>query len=82
MTVETDDHQKIKNLYNADSPLDKRQVLTYADFVSNKEADVEDMFEPDFYLSLLNNGFGTVPLTITDIAVGHPCIIRASQRTF
>ena len=74
-------HQKIKNLYNADSPLDKRQVLTFTNFVNNKEADIEDMFEPDFYLSLLNGEFET-SLTITDIGVGHPCISQRLKEYF
>ena len=73
--------QKIKNFYNADSPLDKRQVLTYTDFIKNKEADVEDMFEPDFYLNLLNKEFGT-SLTITDIPVAPPCIIERLKEHF
>ena len=75
------DQQKIKNFYNADSPLDKSQVLTYADFVNNKEADIEDMFEADFYLSLVNEEFG-LSLTIADIGGGPPCILKRLEEYF
>ncbi len=77
----TRDKQKIKNFYNGESPLDKSQVLTFANFANNKEADIEDMFEPDFYLSLLNDEFGT-SLRITDIKVGHPCISQRLKEHF
>ena len=73
--------QKIENFYNADSPLDKSQVLTYADFVNNKEADIEDMFEADFYLSLVNEEFG-ISLTIADIGAEHPCILKRLKEYF
>jgi hypothetical protein len=38
--------------------LQKKQVLTYADFVTQDEADVEDLFERTFYVDLVNNEFG------------------------
>lgn len=50
------DQQKIENLYKK-RLLKKNHVLTYADFVGSGEADVEDMFEKDFYLSLVNNEY-------------------------
>ena len=74
-------HQKIKNFYNADSPLDERQVLTFTNFANNKEADIEDMFELDFYLILLNGEFGT-SLTTTNVAMGHHCILECLKEYF
>lgn len=50
------DQQVIENIYKR-KLLEKKKVLTYADFISTPEADVEDMFEPDFYLSLVNEEF-------------------------
>lgn len=51
------DRQSIENLYK-EKLLKKKQVLTYADFVTGDEADIEDMFNADFYLQLVNKEFG------------------------
>ena len=53
------DQQQIDNLYRK-KLLEKNHVYTYADFTQTKEADVEDMFDPQFYVDLLNAEFGTV----------------------
>ena len=37
--------------------LKKKNVLTFADFTGTNEADIEDMFDVDFYLNLVNNEF-------------------------
>ncbi|NJO82064.1 MAG: AAA family ATPase [Blastochloris sp.] len=58
------DQQNIENLYKR-KLLEKKQVLTYADFVAGNEADIEDMFNPGFYLRLVNGEFNSA------IAVGH-----------
>jgi predicted ATP-dependent endonuclease of OLD family len=47
------DSQKIENLYTK-RLLNKNNVLTFADFTGTKEADIEDMFDEDFYLNLVN----------------------------
>lgn len=47
------DKQVIENLYKK-RLLDKSRVLTYAHFTGKTEADVEDMFDPSFYLELVN----------------------------
>ena len=52
------DQQNIENLYKK-KLLRKNHVLTYADFVSKGEADIEDMFDPKFYLKLVNGAFGS-----------------------
>ena len=74
------DQQKIKNLYEQ-KLLKKNHVLTYADFVGNNEADVEDMFAPEFYLKLVNGEFGT-SLTMNDLSVGSPRIVRRLEDYF
>ena len=56
------DRQSIENLYKK-KLLKQQQVLTYADFVERDEADVEDMFDPEFYLKLVNSEFG-ISLTV------------------
>ena len=74
------DQQKIENLYKK-KLLKKKQVLTYADFVGNNEADIEDMFTPDFYLQLVNGEFGT-SLSINNLSTDHPRILRRLENYF
>ncbi len=52
------DRQSIENLYKK-KLLDKKNVLTFADFTSGDEADLEDMFDPDFYLRLVNGEYSS-----------------------
>ena len=52
------DEQRIENLYK-EKLLAKNKIVTYASFVPPREADVEDMFEPKFYLKLVNGVYGT-----------------------
>jgi hypothetical protein len=52
-------------------------VLTFADFVGVREADVEDMFSPDFYLSLVNAAYAAdlqAPLALGSLPP-HPRIV-------
>ena len=51
------DQQSIENLYKR-RLLHKTHVFTYADFVAEGEADIEDMFNPSFYLQLVEGEFG------------------------
>ena len=52
------DEQRIENLYK-EKLMERNRILTYANFVSSREADVEDMFDPDFYLKLVNGVYGS-----------------------
>ena len=74
------DQQKIENLYKQ-KLLKKKQVLTYADFADNKEADVEDMFTPEFYLKLVNGEFET-SLSMSDLSSGSPRILQRLENYF
>ena len=47
------DKQKVENLYKQ-KLLKKKQVRTFAEFTGTTEADIEDMFDIGFYLSLVN----------------------------
>ena len=49
--------QSIESLYKS-KLLKKQQVMTFADFTGGSEADIEDMFAPEFYLKLVNGEFG------------------------
>ena len=74
------DRQMIENLYKK-KLLKKNHVFTYADFVGNNEADVEDMFDPKFYLKLVNGEFGT-NLTVNALPPGVPRIVRRLEDYF
>lgn len=67
------DKQSIENLYKR-KLLEKKQVLTYADFLSGNEADIEDMFNVGFYLKLVNGEFGS-SVAVGDLPDGSPRIL-------
>lgn len=72
------DKQSIENLYKK-KLLEKKQVLTYADFISADEADVEDMFNPGFYLKLVNGEFGS-SVAVGSLPEGSPrVLVRLGQ---
>ena len=54
------------NLYKR-KLLNKSHVHTYADYAGQTEADIEDMFSPDFYLKLVNGAFGA-SITLNDLS--------------
>ena len=74
------DQQKVENLYKK-KLLKQNKVLTYADFVVDDEADIEDMFTADFYLELVNGEFGT-SLTVADLPEGPSRIVRRLENFF
>ena len=74
------DRQNIENLYKK-KLLKKKGILTYADFVKGDEADVEDMFDPEFYLNLVNGEFRT-SLTVNDLPEGRPRILSHLEQYF
>ena len=71
------DQQKIENLFKS-KLLKKKQVLTFADFTKTKEADIEDMFEPSFYLDLVNAEYKAqlnAPIAEASLTSQHPRIL-------
>ena len=68
------DQQNIENLYKR-KLLKQQKVLTYADYVEGNEADVEDMFNPSFYLKLVNGAYGS-SIAVGDLSNEHPRILR------
>ena len=56
--VHKEDQQTIESLYKR-KLLKKSNVLTFADFTGTPEADIEDMFETKFYLSLINEEYAS-----------------------
>ena len=74
------DSQIIENLYK-EKLLKRNQVLTFADFTDADEADIEDLFGPDFYLDLVNGEFGTM-IREGDLPQVSPRIIRRLEKHF
>jgi predicted ATP-dependent endonuclease of OLD family len=71
------DQQNIENLYKR-KLLNKNHVLTFADFTTTAEADIEDMFDVAFYLKLVNGEYATdlsKKPKEADVATGSPRIL-------
>lgn len=72
------DQQSIENLYKR-KLLNKKNVLTFADFIDQDEADIEDIFEPSFYISLVNKEYASSlkkPILVENLNQG----VRILQR--
>lgn len=74
------DRQSIENLYKT-KLMEKKKIHTYADFVEADEADIEDLFGDEFYLQLVNGEFET-NLTVDDLPIGSPRILRRLEKYF
>ena len=72
------DRQGIENLYK-EKLLKKKQVLTYADYVTKTEADAEDMFDPKFYLEMVNGAYGTT-WSVQDLPKGPPRMLKRIEQ--
>ena len=72
------DQQKIKNLFK-EKLLRRKKIRTYAEFVQKEEADIEDLFEPKFYLELVNGEFGS-SIGTEHLKDDHPRILRRIER--
>ena len=75
--IQSKDRQVVENLYKR-KLLQKTNVLTFADFTSTPEADIEDMFELDFYLRLVNGDYGKSldkPIEESDLSERHPRVL-------
>jgi len=77
------DEQKIENLFKK-KLLQKRQVLTFANFTKTVEADVEDMFDVPFYIELVNSEYKTeLSKTITESDLPqHPRVLVRLEKYF
>jgi len=82
--IQDKDRPAVENLYR-DKLLKKSHVLTYADFTSTTEADIEDMFEHDFYLDLVNAEYkGQLPSALKpkDLKSKAPRLLSRLQAHF
>lgn len=72
------DQQKIENLFQK-KLLKRSNILTYSDFTSKNEADIEDMFTEEFYMKLVNGAFGS-SIPLTDLSGKQPRIVRRLEQ--
>lgn len=82
LDIQNSDRTLIEDLYKK-KLLNKKQVVTYADFTGTTEADVEDMFERVFYAELVNAEFAKQLKTPIDPAALNtkiPRILRAIEQ--
>ncbi|WP_290519536.1 AAA family ATPase [Alcanivorax sp.] len=68
------DKQSIENIFKK-KLLQKKFVLTYADFIDEDEADVEDMFNEGFYLKLVNKEY-EINISVSDLRKGKGRVVK------
>lgn len=76
--IQKADRQRIENLYKK-KLLQKKHVLTFADFTGKDESDIEDMFDVDFYLKLVNDEFASAlqkPISDSELKSKSPRIVQ------
>lgn len=81
LDIQNSDRALIEDLYKK-KLLKKKQVATYGDFAGKGEADVEDMFERDFYVSLVNAEFAKelkTPIDTATLNAKEPRTLRAIE---
>lgn len=80
----TKDVGAIKRLRDNDQ-LDRRALVEISEFVAAADADIEDLFEPDFYLGLVNQAYVNdlpAPLTLAALNPHDPRIVRQVEAHF
>jgi len=81
LDIQNSDRPQIEDLYKK-KLLNKKQVATYADFIGSAEADVEDMFERDFYVQMVNAEFAKqlkTKIDPTKLNAKEPRTLRAIE---
>lgn len=81
LDIQNNDRALIEDLYKK-KLLKKKHVLTYAEFIGQDEADVEDVFERVFYVELVNSEFKKemkTPIDIAKLNIKEPRTLRAIE---
>ncbi|WP_230483752.1 ATP-dependent nuclease [Sphingomonas sp. Leaf21] len=81
LDIQNNEKQLIEDLYKK-KLLTKKQVSTYADFTGGSEADVEDMFDRDLYIEIVNAEFGaqlSAKITKSKLNAKEPRTLRAIE---
>ena len=81
--VSSSEKQVVNNLVSGGG-LNEKNVVQMSEFVDAKDADIEDLFEPEFYLELVKGAYpGTQAAALTDemIKEGSPRIVKRIEAT-
>ena len=79
--VQKKDRPLIDDLYKKKF-LKRNKVLTFGDFLNQEEADIEDLFDKDFYIALVNREFEgqlTGPIRVAELGC-EPRILQALRK--
>ncbi|MEU1813484.1 AAA family ATPase [Micromonospora aurantiaca (nom. illeg.)] len=80
----TKDAQAVQRLRDNDQ-LAKNGLIEIKEFTGTADADIEDLFERDFYLELVNRAYAKelpAPITATDLNARDPRIVRQIEAYF
>jgi len=75
------DRGAIENLYKRNL-LERRNVLTFANFTGTREADIEDMFDAQFYLDVVNAEYEaqlSKPIELKDLKPHPRIVVRIAE---
>ena len=81
LDIQAKDRPLIEDLYSK-KLLKKKQVMTYADFLSQDDADIEDLFDREFYVLLVNEEFKkqlAKPIEVASLNAKEPRTLRAIE---
>lgn len=81
LDIQDKDRPQIEDLYKK-KLLNKKNVLTYADFLDQDTADVEDLFDREFYVKLVNMEFEKQlkdPIEVKELNDKEPRVIKAIE---
>jgi hypothetical protein len=84
MDISGNSMQRIKNL-QANAKLGANALVLISEVTGTKEADIEDVFDPGFYMELVNGAYqAELPqlLTPADLPQGGPRIVRRLEQYF
>lgn len=80
----TKDLGAVKRLRDNDQ-LAQGGLIEIGEIIGAKDADIEDLFERDFYLDLVNRAYVkelTAPIALTDLNANDPRIVRQIEKYF
>lgn len=84
MDASTQGAQAVEKLRDS-GRLDRQALVTIGDVVGRSDADIEDLFEEDFFLDLVNSAYAgqlSKPLKAADIKSKNPRIVRKFEDVF
>jgi len=82
--IDSKDMQTIETL-RKNALLKERSLIHMGLITGSKNADIEDIFNPEFYILLVNKAYATQlkePLTIEKLGAGNPRIVKRIKRYF